>query len=138
MPSCTTARPPPAFPLDRAAGSVRRMDLSFTHLGNPAARQTRWARLPRHSSRRWYWAATDAARINELENIGERIFFTAEIGTTQGNGHDLGAAGLEGITHQLGDANFPVPKIRREVARGVIFNGATATQPKYAERRQRD
>ena len=45
--------------------------------------------------------------INELENIGEGIFFTAEIGAAQGDGHHLGVTGLKGVAHQLGRREFP-------------------------------
>ena len=46
-------------------------------------------------------------RINELQNVGERILIAAEIGAAQGDGHHLGTTGLKGVAHQLGRREFP-------------------------------
>ena len=43
----------------------------------------------------------EAFRVDEIENVRERIAFAGEIGAAQRDGHDFGAARLERVAHQL-------------------------------------
>src|SRR4051812_17697301 len=44
--------------------------------------------------------------INEFEDVGEGIFFSAQISPTQSDGHELRPAGDERLAHRLGGREF--------------------------------
>ena len=43
-----------------------------------------------------------AIRIDEFEDVGERVFLSGEISATKGDGNDLSAASSEGFAHRFG------------------------------------
>ena len=72
-------------------------------------------------------------RIDEIENVRERVAFPGKIGASQSDGYDLGSARDERIAHYFIGGKFPGPneQTRSEFAiRDLQFRGFVRHVPK--------
>jgi hypothetical protein len=75
-------------------------------------------------------------RVDKIENVGERIVFSGEISSPQGDCHKFRAAGNQRVTHQLVRREFSRPnkESRRELAIGNFqFRGLVSHWKKVNE-----